>query len=184
MKMLKSRPITPVRNQAAQASLAGVPRTHALTLVGAAPGQPDEPAAAAIPAAATAPAAALQLTQSFLGLLAQSMLRQAQNAAASASVLPLLARRETGGELLDLQAAVVERMLQLQQDWWQDWTAWLDEFAQLRRADTLSEHMEQFYNLGAQAGALLKGPATDLVELQDTIQVDYGYWIARKLRAP
>jgi hypothetical protein len=79
---------------------------------------------------------------------------------------------------------VVERLLQLQQDWWQDWTAWLDEFAQLRRADTLSEHIEQFYNLGAQAAALLKGPTTDLVELQDTIQVDYGYWIARKVRAP
>ena len=62
------------------------------------------------------------------------------------------------------------------------WNAWLGEFSQLRRADTLSEHFEQQYNIAAQFGELLKTQASDLADLQDTLQVDSGYWVARKLQ--
>lgn len=184
MKMLKSRPVTPTRPQAVRPPAAA--RTRQLALVGVAPAQPAEPAAAAVPAgavpaAATAPAAALQQTHSFLALLSESALRSLRNAGASAALLPQLAQPDTGAEALELQAAVVQRLLDMQQAWWQGWVAWLEEFGQLRRADTLSEHIEQFYNLGAQFNDLLKAQGTDLVDLQDTVQVDYGYWVARKL---
>ena len=53
-------------------------------------------------------------------------------------LLPLLARPETAAEWVELQAAVFERLAELQQGWVQGWTAWL-------------------------------------------VQVDYGYWLARKL---
>jgi hypothetical protein len=76
---------------------------------------------------------------------------------------------------------VFGRLLELQQGWVQGWSAWLAELARLRSADTLSEHFEHFYNLGAQSGALLKDQAADLADLQDTVQVDYGYWLALKL---
>ncbi|HET8748171.1 MAG TPA: hypothetical protein VFM98_21415 [Ramlibacter sp.] len=175
MKMLKSRPVTPTRPQGSRAP-AGA-RTRTLALVTAAPAQEAVPA---VPAA-RAPAAALLRTHSFGLLLMESLLRAARNAGASVALLPQLAQADTGAEALELQAAVVQRLLELQQGWWQAWTIWLEELAQLRRADTLSEHMEQFYNLGAQFGDLLKAQGTDLVDLQDTVQVDYGYWVARKL---
>jgi len=159
MKMLKTLPVPPVQ------------------------AEPRVQAGAGVPAAVTAPAAALQQAHSLLGLLAQAALRQAGNAGASAVLPTLLARPEAGAELLELQAALAERLLQLQQGWWAGWTAWLEEVGQLRRADTLSEHMEQLFNLGAQFGALLQAQGGDLVDLQDTVQVDYGYWVARKLGA-
>jgi hypothetical protein len=117
------------------------------------------------------------------GLLAQSLARQACNTCTSAMLLPLLARPDASAEWLELQAAVVARLLQLQQGWAQGWTAWLSECGQSRGADTLSEHFEHFYNLAAQSGALLKDQAADLADLQDTVQVDYGYWLARKLHS-
>jgi hypothetical protein len=204
MRMLKPRPpgparpeVGPARREVEAASLevdAARPevapvaapatparRTRPLALVTP---QPTMEVPAVTPAAITAPAAALQHTHSFVGLLGQSLSRSMANAAASAAVLPLATRPQTGAELLELQGAVLERLLQLQQDWWQGWTAWVEEFGQLRRADTLSEHMEQQYNLAAQFGALFKAQASDLVDLQDTVQVDYGYWVSRKLRAP
>jgi hypothetical protein len=180
--MLKSPPLTPVRVEARRPGAAAAARQHTLALVATAPAQEGLAEEPAVPAAATAPAAAMQHSHSFLALLGQSVARAAQNAGASAAVLPLLVRPHTGAELLELQSAVVERLMQMQQAWWQGWTGWLDEFAQLRRADTLSEHLEQQYNLGAQFGALLQAQASDLADLQDTVQVDYGYWVARKLR--
>jgi hypothetical protein len=181
MKMLKSRPLAAVRAEAARAP-ADAGRQPRLALVAGAQSPGESQAPPAGHGAATAPAAALQQGHSFLALLAESMARATQNAGASAAVLPLLVRPHTGAELLELQSAVLERLQQLQQAWWQGWTGWLDEFGQLRRADTLSEHLEQQYNLGAQFGALLQSQASDLVDLQDTVQVDYGYWVARKLR--
>ena len=188
MRMLKPRPIgaagpepAPEHAEVAPVAAPATParRPRQLALVDTTPVQE---ATGSAPAAVTANAAMLQHTHSFVALLAQSMARSAENAAASALVLPLAGRPETGAELLEIQGAVLERLLQLQRDWWQGWTAWFEEFGQLRRADTLSEHLEQQYNIGAQFSGLLKGQAADLADLQDTLQVDYGYWVARKLR--
>jgi hypothetical protein len=133
----------------------------------------------ALPAA---PPAALQQAQALGTLVGQSAARSASNGAAVATVLTLAGRVDTWSELQSLQGAVLQRVQLLQRGWLQGWTAWLHEFADLKRANTMSEHLEQQYNLVAQAGELLKDQATDLLSLQENVEVDCGYWVAQKLR--
>lgn len=45
----------------------------------------------------------------------------------------------------------------------------------------MSEQLEQQYNITEQFTALLKSQASDLLDLQENVQVDYGYWVAQKL---
>ena len=133
--------------------------------------RPAQPAAAPL----------LQL-QAFGTLLGQSMARSMQNGAATAAVLPATLSADTAAELLALQVAVFDRIRSMQQDWWQAWGGWLQECGQLRRANTMSEHLEQQYNVMEQATALLKSQAADLMTLQENVEVDYGYWVSQKLQ--
>jgi hypothetical protein len=125
--------------------------------------------------------AALQQASNFNTLLGEAVARSAGNSAATAAMLPLMLRPDTGAELMELQFAVAERMQQLQQDWWQSWNDWLAEFGRLGRSSTMSEQLEQQYNITEQFTALLKSQAGDLMDLQENWQVDYGYWVAQKL---
>lgn len=143
---------------------------------------PVAPARGAL-AVHTLPAApaALQQAQNLGSLLGQAVARSAGNTAATLAMLPLALRPDTAAELLELQFAVAGRVQQMQQDWWQSWNAWLAEFGELRRANTMSEQLEQQYNIGEQFTALLKSQASDVLDLQENVQVDYGYWMAQKL---
>jgi hypothetical protein len=122
--------------------------------------------------------------QSWFKLLSDALARGAATGAATAGLVPLALQPATAAELVELQLAVAERFGELQQDWWQGWNSRLEEFGQLRQADTLSEHMELHYNLFEQCGALWKTQAADLLDLQDTVAVNYGYWVTQKLREP
>jgi hypothetical protein len=142
--------------------------------------QETPPLQASLPAAA--PAALLQ-AQTFGKLLVESMGRLAGNGTATAAVLPLALRADSGAELLDLHLAAWQRFGQLQHGWMQGWSLWFNECAQLRQASTLSEHLEQQYNLGEQFTAMLKAQASDLLDLQGNVEVDYGYWVTQKVKA-
>ncbi|HSV48186.1 MAG TPA: hypothetical protein VLJ58_20515 [Ramlibacter sp.] len=132
----------------------------------------------------TATPAALQFARTLHGLVGQSMARSAGNGAATAALLPMAATRlDTWHDLMAIQRAVLQRLQQQQQGWLQGWAEWAQQLALLKRANTMSEHAEQQYNLMAQAGDLLKTQATDLLSLQENIEVDYGYWVAQKLRS-
>ena len=171
MRMLKPAPAPTARRPE-------VPRT-ALRLASPVA---ETPAAAPQlqPTAAASAAAPVQHAQNWMKLVGEAMARYAATGASTAALLPLM-RADTGSELLDLQFAVIERMHQLQQDWWQGWAGWIEELGQSRKADTLSEHIGQQYNLGEQFAALLKSQAADLLDLHDNVQVNYGYWATRKL---
>src|SRR5205085_4383897 len=125
--------------------------------------------------------AALQQLQTLGTLLAQSVTRNAASGAASAALLPLAGNAETWTELFDMQAAIARRMQQLQQGWLAGWADWLHDYSNLGRANTMSEHTEQQYNLAAQAGALLKNQASDLLNLQENVEVGYSYWVSQHL---
>jgi hypothetical protein len=124
----------------------------------------------------------LQHAQVFATLIGQSLARSGATAAASATLLPLASRADVGAEWIDLQFAVLQRAGEIQQQWMNGWQAWLREYAELPLAETLSEHMEQQYNLTEQFTAQLKSQAADLVEFAENVQVDYGYWIAQKAK--
>jgi hypothetical protein len=144
-------------------------------------GAETRPLQATLPAASPA---ALQHAQTFAMLMSQAAARFAGNGAASAALVPLAGRADTWAELFAMQAAVWQRTWQLQQEWLQGWAGWLQEYADLKRANTLSEHLEQQYNLVAQVGSLLKDQAADVLNLQENIQVGYGFWVAQKAAAP
>ncbi|HSV77865.1 MAG TPA: hypothetical protein VLK85_01495 [Ramlibacter sp.] len=124
----------------------------------------------------------LQQAQAFATLIGQSLARSGATAAASATLLPLASRADVGAEWIDLQFAVLQRAGEMQQQWMGSWQAWLREYAELPLAETLSEHMEQQYNLVEQFAAQLKSQAADVVEFAENVQVDYGYWVAQKTR--
>ena len=145
------------------------------------PARTDAPAALAMPERTLhAVPAALQQVSDLSTLCGQAFARSAGNGIATAALLPLALQPETGAELAELQLAVMGRVQQMQRDWWQSWSAWAEEFSQLRRATTMSEHLEQQYNIAEQFMALLKDQAGDLMDLQENVQVDYGYWVAQK----
>ena len=129
-----------------------------------------------------APPAALQQATTFGTLMGQAAARYAGNGAASAALVPLATRADTWAELYSMQLATWQRTQQLQQGWLAAWGGWMQEFADLKRANTLSEHVEQQYNLVAQFGALLKDQAADVLNLQENVQVGYGWWVAQKAR--
>lgn len=133
----------------------------------------------AIPAAAHAVA---RRTANFGELATRSAARTTTNGAAWAAAMALNPGSRTWGEWLALQSAVVQRASQLQQQWWQSWGEWLGESVQVGRAHTLSEFVEQQYNLLARAGALAKDQASDLLGLQENVQVDCGYWATQKIQ--
>jgi hypothetical protein len=126
-----------------------------------------------------APHVAANRAANLGALVGQSAARAATSAGASATAFMVSPGAQTWNEWLALQSAVAQRYARLQNAWWQGWCAWAQDCTHLRRADTLSEFTEQQYNLVAQLGALARDQATDLLSLQENIQVDYGYWATR-----
>ena len=132
-------------------------------------------------AASTSQPAALRHAQTLQALLGQSATRQATNSAAMAALLPRAMDPEIWKELLAIQNAILQRLQQQQQGWLQGFAALAEEYDQLRRANTMSEHIEQQCNLAAQFSDLCKTQATAFLSLQENIEVDCGYWVAQKV---
>lgn len=82
-----------------------------------------------------------------------------------------------------MQQAVVERLTLQQQAWMQGWAAWNRERAEIRGANTVTKLVEQEFNLVAQIGQLLIDQTTNLIALQENIEVSYAYWLNQKLGA-
>lgn len=116
-------------------------------------------------------------------LMTQMLARSMANQMGSAAVLPMQFDVDTWNDIVAMQTAVVNRLTQQQRDWAQGLTEIVQDYAQLRLANTLSKFVEQEYNLGAQIGALMTSQLSQFVNLMENIQVDYGYWIAQKRTA-
>ena len=146
-----------------------------------------------LPALLTAPAAAasaaprthvpmLDHAVKAQALQRNSATRAMGNLAASAQLFAHGVDPDTLGELLQMQQAAWRRLLTLQEGWLEGWTAWLRYSDQIAGANTMSKLVERECNIGAQLGQLLSGQATDLVALQENIEVDYFYWVNEKLK--
>ena len=84
-------------------------------------------------------------------------LQATHNSWNTAALLPFTTRLQTWQELWQMQQAVLQQTQQMQQGWMQGWTAWLGEFGQFKRANTMSKLVEQEFNLLAQLVLLLQG---------------------------
>lgn len=138
------------------------------------------------PSAAQSPLPAPPVVEHLLkrfSLVNRQLAQSAHHGWTSAALLPFAARPQTWQELFQLQQAVWQQMGQLQQGWTRGWTSWLEEFAQLKRVNTMSKLVEQEFNLAAQFLLLLQGQATDWTGLQENIEVNYGYWLHETVRS-
>jgi hypothetical protein len=71
--------------------------------------------------------------------------------------------------------------MQQQQDWLRGWAVWNQERASMNGANTISRLVEQEFNLVAQIGQLFLNQTTNLVALQENVEVAHAYWLNEKL---
>lgn len=114
-------------------------------------------------------------------LLGRQMAQASQHGWSTAAMLPFSARTQTWQELFAMQQALLEQFQQLQQGWLHGWNSWFASFGQLKKANTMSKVLEQEFNLAGQCLLLLQGQATDLANLQENFEVNYGYWLGQQL---
>lgn len=132
-------------------------------------------------ALAMSQAATLQRTQVLQTLMNGWALRAAGTGMKTVNLAPFSLDAQVLTELLQLQYAVVQRLQAQQQEWMQGWAAWLQERAQVRRANTMSKLVEQELDLLVRFGLLLGNQMVDLVTLQENIEVNTSYWVAETL---
>lgn len=124
---------------------------------------------------------AMQHALTLHTLMSGWLTRAANSGIAAVKLNPFAANPQTWGELLQLQGAVMQQLQQQQQDWLRGWAAWTQEAAQIKHVNTMSKLVEQEFNLVAQFVQLLSEQATNFVNLQENIEVNYSYWVSEEL---
>jgi hypothetical protein len=153
------------------------PTTRARAAATAAPG-------AMPPRVAAVPADPFQRARKLHELIAQLTARTLENQAATAALLPLRGDAGTWDEWFAIQRAVLERIGRQQDAWYDGWAGLAEEYAELRNANTVAKYVEQEYNLASGWTALLFATTAGWAALVENVQVDYGYWLHRKLAQP
>lgn len=125
----------------------------------------------------SAPLLRAQKMQMLAGQLVGTSLR---NEVGTATLLPMSLDASLWQELLDIQHAILERVAQQQQNWWDGCKDVYAEYSQLKMANTLSKFVEQEYNVVAQFNALVANQAASWAGLMENIHVDYAYWLTQK----
>ncbi|MDE1179191.1 hypothetical protein [Paraburkholderia sp.] len=133
---------------------------------------------------ATAPAAhaaAMQDAMKTPALLGGWAVRGATNGLNTAKLFAVGMDMQRCNELLEMQTAIVKRLMLQQQTWLEGWAGLNRERAQIKGANTVSKLVEQEFNLVAQVGQLFIDQTTALVALQENIEISYSYWLSEKL---
>jgi len=132
--------------------------------------------------ATLAPPACIEHAQTVGTLLNRRATRMMSNLTSSAGLAQQALNPQTWVELQQLQQAVVQRLQQQNQNWMDGCATLVKEYSQIKQANTMSKLVEQQCNLVAQWGQLLGTQATNLMGLQENIEVDYGYWLSEKVK--
>jgi hypothetical protein len=117
-------------------------------------------------------------------MLNRNALRLFHNSMSTAGMAAHFLEPETWEELLQMQSAILQRLEQQQRAWLEGCAILMQDYAQIKQANTLSKLVEKQCNLVTQWNQLLGDQATNLMGLQENIQVDYGYWASQKLESP
>lgn len=115
-------------------------------------------------------------------LLQKDATHLVNNSAVSMALVTRLWDPVVWGEWTQLQAAIMQRLYVQHQNWHKGCAILIDDYGQLRQANTMSKLVEKQSNLMSQSAELLASQATDFVALLENIDVDYGYWASQKLR--
>lgn len=84
-------------------------------------------------------------------------------------------------EFSALQWSVFERIQSLGERWSRDWQHWFRYATHWRGANTMSKLAEREANIVSQMTQLLGSQMSDLVNLQENIEINYAYWLSQKL---
>lgn len=143
------------------------------------PAKPDVPDLQEI-AAQVAPAAIGHVLKTR-DMLNRSIARTLNNGMFTAGLTTHFMDPQIWAELLQLQSAVVQRLKQQNEAWLKGCAILMQDYVQIKDANTMSKLVEKQYNLVAQWQQLIGSQATNLMGLEENIEVDYGYWASQKL---
>jgi len=115
-------------------------------------------------------------------LLSRRITRTFNNGLFTAGLAAHLMDPQIWSDLLQLQAAVMQRLQQQNRAWLKGCAILMEDYAQIKQANTMSKLVEKQYNLMAQWSLLIGNQATNMIGLQENIEVDYGYWASQKLQ--
>lgn len=108
--------------------------------------------------------------------------RLLRNGMLTASLSAHIADPEMWDESMQLQRAVAERLQEQTENWFKGCAILMQDYVQLKQANTMSKLVEKQFNLVTQWSQLISDQTTNMIELLENIEVDYGYWASQKLR--
>lgn len=126
--------------------------------------------------------AAIEHALTTYALLNRRLARTANNGLFTTGLATHFMNPQTWDELLQLQSAVMQRLQQQNQAWLKGCAILMQDYIQIKQANTMSKLVEKQCNLMMQWSQLLSSQATNLMGLQENIEVDYGYWASQKLQ--
>ena len=107
-----------------------------------------------------------------------------RNGMFTAGLATQLANPDVWDESVQLQRAVVQRLQEQNEDWLKGCAILMQDYVQIKQANTMSKLVEKQFNLVTQWSQLLSDQTANLIGLLENIEVDYGYWASQKLHAP
>lgn len=114
-------------------------------------------------------------------LLGNALTRQLLNCQGLWSLALQPARQSSAlSESLAMQGAILQRLAAQQSQWQQGFEDLAQLVGGIRDVNTMSKLMEQEFNVLARLGALLNSQATATMELMESMQIGYGYLLARQ----
>lgn len=116
-------------------------------------------------------------------VLSRSIGRTLSNGMFTAGLATHLMEPQVWGELMQLQSAVMQRLKQQNESWLKGCAILMQDYVQIRHANTMTKLVEKQYNLVTQWNQLIGDQTTNLIGLEENIEVDYGYWASQKLNA-
>ncbi len=121
-----------------------------------------------------------QATQKMLSHCSERVMK---NCMASATVMPELMKKDTITELMQLNSSVFNRLHQQYQESFNGFSALITDYVQIKNANTMTKFVAQQFNLLGQFGQLMQEQTTNLLTLQENIEVDYAYWVNKKVHS-
>ncbi len=103
------------------------------------------------------------------------------NAVSTAQLLALPPDPEVFGEFLELQQAAWQRLIAMQATWLRNWAEFVAEADHVQGANTVSKLVQREGNLVVRFTQILASQMTDMMQLGETMEVSYRYWVSEKL---
>jgi hypothetical protein len=114
-------------------------------------------------------------------LMQRQVARTVSNGMLTAGLAPLFGDPEIWRESMQIQAAIMERLREQQDDLLKGCAILIDDYSQIHRANTISKLVEKQCNLLTQWSELLTVQSTNFMALLENIEVDYGYWASQRM---